>query len=247
MNFLPNIRRMLAIYKSARGQFIISQILVLIAAIFSLLIPTQVGRLVNQGVLAGDRDVIIDASLNMLLFAVLAGAFTVGNLVYAAAFAEGTANYVRARAYRKAQTFSFGNLDKFPTGELMIRLTSDVYQIKLAVNMAVRFLLSAPFQIIVAIILVAINSPNLLWILFVMVIAVAIVLVLIVFRMQPLYKARQQKLDTVNNVLQEDLAGMRVVKAFERQVYENQRYDAMNRTYRDAAVAPMHVQAFLSQ
>lgn len=246
MDFLPNLTRMLVIYRNKRGHFIVSQLLVLVSAVFTLLIPTQTGRLINDGLLQADKAVVIDATLKMLLYAFLAGIFIVVNMVYAAGFAEGTVHFLRTSAYRKVQSFSFGNLDKFPTGELLIRLTSDIYQIKLAVNMVVRFFFQAPFQILVALVIVWIRSSNLVWILLVMIAAISVLMIFFTSRIQPLYRRRQAQLDAVNNVLQEDLAGMRVVKAFERQEYEKQRYDGVSRKYRDASFEPLKLLAFLT-
>ena len=68
----------------------------------------------------------------------------------AVAFAEGTGNYIRTRAFEKIENYSFKNFDQYPTGELMSRLTNDIYQINIAVQLSMRFLLAAPFTIIIA-------------------------------------------------------------------------------------------------
>ena len=135
---------MLVIYKGAWGWIALSQLFVLLGAMFMLLIPLQISALIDKGVLAGDIGVVVDKALFMLLFAILAGAFSMANLYIAARVGEGTAHYLRKEVYKKIQTFSFGNLDRNPVGELLVRLTSDIYQINMAAEFFHPVSLSTP-------------------------------------------------------------------------------------------------------
>jgi ABC-type multidrug transport system fused ATPase/permease subunit len=120
---LTNLRRMTVIYREVWKWIALSQLFVLLGALFMLLIPVQVATLLNSGVLAGDIGVVVDSTLKMLLFAILAGTFSMANLYIASKLSEGTAHFLRKEMYRKIQHFSFGNLDQYPTGELLVRLT----------------------------------------------------------------------------------------------------------------------------
>jgi len=241
---LDNLRRMLIIYRGAWKWIALSQVFILLGAIFMLLIPQQVSQLINNGVLAGDIGVVVDSALYMLL-AILAAGFSLSNLYIAARVGEGTAHFLRKELYKKIQTFSFGNLDRYPVGELMVRLTSDIYQINSAANYAVRYLLFAPFMILTALVLVYISSPSLVFI-FVMVILITGALFGIVsWLLQKQFRARQETLDGLNNVLQEDFAGVRVIKAFVRQDYENDRFRKANETFRVASLSPLRTSAVI--
>jgi ABC-type multidrug transport system fused ATPase/permease subunit len=242
---LPNLSRMLVIYKGAWGWIALSQLFVLLGATFMLLIPVQISALIDKGVLAGDIGVVVDRALLMLLFAILAGAFSLANLYIAARVGEGTAHYLRKEVYKKIQTFSFGNLDQHPVGELLVRLTSDIYQINMAASFSVRFALYAPFMILVALVFVYISSPDLVWIFIIVILITGAMFGVISWLLQGQYRVRQQSLDEVNNVLQEDFSGVRVIKAFVRQVYENGRFRGVNEKFRAASLSPLRTSAFI--
>ncbi len=245
--FLGNLVRMTTLYKKSWKFILISQIFVLASCVMMILIPSEVQNLINNGVLLGEdgRDVIIQSSLRIMLFAFLYAVFMLMSIMMAVAFAEGTGNYIRTRAFEKIEAYSFKNFDQYPTGELMSRLTNDIYQIDIAVQLSMRFLLAAPFTIIIAVIAVMVFSPDLAWIFLIAIPLMAIVLAVVAIKLQKQYKQRQKKLDDMNNVLQEDFSGIRVTKAFMRQEYENQRYDGVNERYRKAAERPMRTQYWI--
>jgi len=233
---------MMVIYRGHWGAIAISQVFALLYVTFMIFIPMQVMLIINN---AADIHAVIQNAVLIALFAVITGIFCMANTVYAVRIAEATGNYVRNAIFRRIQNFSFGNLDKAATGELLTRLTSDVYQINIGVQLALRCLLMAPFAIIVSLILVGLTSPQLIWIL-----VVVIVLSLGTFGyamsvMQKQFRARQAKYDETNNNLQENMAGIRVVKAFVRQGYENKKYRELNDAFRAANVKPLHTNAIL--
>ncbi len=242
---LPNLRRFIAIYRGYTRPFVISQVFLTIATLFTLLIPLMTQKLLDEGLLKGDRDATVSSVLWMVLFAVVSAVFTIANGWYAVQFAERTAHAVRMYLYGKIQTFSFGNLDQFSTSDLMVRMTSDVNAIKAAVQLVILSLVQAPVMFVGAIFLIYRNSPSLLWILWVVLPIVIVVLGFFINKMGALFEIRQQKLDDLNNVLQEDLSGMRVVKAFVQNDYENRRYDRENQAFRKASLHPMQYASFL--
>ena len=242
---LPNLSRMLVIYKGAWGWIALSQLFVVLGATFMLMIPAQISTLIDQGVISGNISVVVDSSLAMLLFAILAGAFSLANLYIAARVGEGTAHYLRKEIYRKIQSFSFGNHDRHPGGELLVRLTSDIYQINMAASYSIRFILYAPFMILVALVIIYTSSPSLVWIFVMVILITGAMFGIISMLLQGQYRARQHDLDAVNNVLQEDFSGVRVIKAFVRQDYENNRFRTLNEKFRAASLSPLRTSAFI--
>jgi len=241
MGFLPNLRRMTIIYRGYWGKIALSQVFALLMAAFMIFIPLQVSTIIND---ATDIHAAVQNAVLIALFAVLCGVFCMANVVYSVRIAEATGNYVRNNIYKKIQSYSFGNLDRFSTGELLTRLTSDIYQINIGVQLMLRAILMAPFAILVSVILVGLSSPDLLWIM-----AIVILLSLGVFgyamvKMQKQFKARQESYDIVNTTLQENMAGIRVVKAFVRQKYENDKFLKVNDEFRDTNLAPLHTNSF---
>lgn len=242
---LPNLRRFVVIYRGYVRPLIVSQVLLAIATLFTLLIPLTIQHLLDDGLLKGDRDAAMRSVLWMVLFASLSAIFTIANGWYAVQFAERTAHAVRMCLYKKIQTFAFGNLDRFPTSDLMVRMTSDVNAIKAAIQFVILSLVQAPVMFIGALFLILQNSPALTWILWIVIPIVAVILIFFVSKLGVLFEARQARLDDLNNILQEDLSGIRVVKAFVQNDYETRRYDRANRAFRKASLRPMQYAGFL--
>jgi ATP-binding cassette subfamily B protein len=235
-----NFRRMFAIYKGSHRALWISQIALLISVVINLVIVSLNGRLVNEGVQQGNIEVVIEIAVWMIALTLIQTIFTVANSAYGVLFGEGTANFLRVSTFRKLESLSFGNLDRFRTSDLLVRLTSDINNVKLAVLYGMIILLQAPFNIILSILITAFLVPSLLWLMIAAMVVVSVVLFLLLRGMQKLYRDRQEKMDTVNNVLQEGLAGVRVVKAFVREPYESKRFDKAAEELRGAALLPAY-------
>lgn len=227
--------RIIVLYKPYRWRLILSQILLLISAAATLAIAAFSQKLINQGIQAGSERVIIQTSLWMLIMAVISGLCMTGTAYYAVFFAQGTAWALRTRVYDKIQAFSFENFDHFRTGNLLVRLNTDVQYVMVAVMYAIMLLLYAPFMLIVAFILAIINTPNLVWLLIVTALVVLGIMALIVPRIFKAYAGRQQRLDDINNTMQENLAGMRVVKAFVREDLEKEKLEQRAEAMRQPA------------
>lgn len=195
--------------------------------------------------MVGDRDATIRSVLWMILFSLIAAIFSIANSWYAVQFGERTAHAVRMYLYRKIQTFSFGNLDQFPTSDLLVNMTSDVNLIKTAVQQVILILAQSPVLFLGSLYLIYTNSPQLTWIMWVVVIVIIFIMFIALRRIGVLFENRQAKLDGVNSVLQEDLSGIRVVKAFVQEDYEIRRYNRANDAFRNASLKPMQIAAYL--
>lgn len=235
---LPHAFRLIGYFRPIRGQLIFAQFCLLIALLLTLLTRSLFSRLLDDGVATGNTEVVVDISILMLVLAAGSAIFYAINAVYSVNLAEAVANRLRAAAYRNIQRMSFGNIDRFSSGELLVRLTVDVNNVKLAVQQSMLLLLQAPFSLILAVLLILILVPEFAGLLFAVLILVSIVLLLIFRGLQALYDKRQKKIDAMNNVLQEDLAGVRVVKAFVREEAETKRFAAAATDLREATLAP---------
>ncbi|NHZ72673.1 MAG: ATP-binding cassette domain-containing protein, partial [Aquificales bacterium] len=221
---LKSFRRLFVIYKQFRGRLIISQILLLISALCMIGVATLNQQLINEGIVAQNPQVILDTGAIMLILAVVAGLTMAGTAGLAVFFSQGTAYIIRVELYNKIQTFSFANFDQFRTGNLLVRLNSDVVNIQNAVTYMVILLLYAPFMVLVAFILAFIFTPSLAWILIAVSIVVLGLMAILIPQVFKAYDERQHRLDAVNNTLQENLSGVRVVKAFVREKLEVERF-----------------------
>jgi ABC-type multidrug transport system fused ATPase/permease subunit len=237
---IKSLIRTMGMYKKYRARLVISQVLVLISATAIIGLASLNQQLINEGIEAGNVEAILNTGLWMLVLAVLSGLCLSGTAYLAVFFSQGTGYYVRSYLYNKIQTFSFGNFDRFRTGDMLVRLNADVVNIQNALLYMTLLLLYAPFMLLVTYILTIINTPTLIWVLIVVTVVVLGVMALLIPQVFRAYDERQQRLDDMNNTMQENLAGVRVVKAFVREDYEVERFgrraDALRKPAYTAAV-----------
>lgn len=193
-----------------------------------LLIPRLTQRIIDDGILAEDLRVVITTSLVMLGASVVSAALALANNYLSVRVAMSVGADVRSALIRKVQTFSFGNLDRLQTGKLIVRSTSDVNMVQMIVMMSLRILTRAPIWVIGATVLLVLTSHRLALMMAGFVPVIVLLVWLFSRRVQPLFLGVQDRLDRLNTVLQENLAGVRVVKAFVRARHEEDRFDEAN-------------------
>jgi ATP-binding cassette subfamily B protein len=240
------LRKLLVIYKDRKGRLITSQVLLLISAVCTLLTATLTQRLINEGIQAGNTRVLLQTSIFMIVLALIAGLALTGTAYFAVFFAQSTAYTIRDRVYRKIQAYSFANFDQFRTGNIMVRLNSDVMNVANAVQFAVLLILYAPFMLVIAFLLAIANTPQLVWLLVAVAVVVGILMFTLVPRIFKAFAARQKRLDDLNNTLQENLAGIRVVKAFVREDLEKEKFAGRANHMAEAAFKAAFLVAFMN-
>lgn len=225
---MSHLLRVMRYLKPYRRDGILAAIALLASAAAELALPRLIQRTIDQGVIPGDLSVIISSGLVMLGFSILNAVFMVGNSVWAARASQGFSADVRSGLFRKIQELSWGNLDRLQTGQLLVRLTSDILQVQGVVLMAFRMFLRAPVMLLGSLVMLIATSPRLALVLLVALPPLLVLVLMIMRRAQPLFHAVQKRLDRLNTIFQENLAGVRVVKAFVRDDYENARLDVAN-------------------
>jgi len=243
---IKSMRRIFFIYKRYWGRLLLAQVLVLISAVTTISFASLNARLVNEGITMGNMEVILNTGMNMFLLALISGLCLAGAAYISVFFAQGTGYMIRTILYRKIQSFSFANYDRFPTSALMVRLNADVINVQNAMLYTTLLTLYAPFMLLVTFVLTMMDAPSLIWILVLMVAVLLTVLMLLVFQIFKAYDERQKRLDDLNNTMQENLAGMRVVKAFVREDYEVERFKKRADALRQPAYAAAFRVAFLT-
>jgi ATP-binding cassette subfamily B protein len=240
------MRRIFTIYKRYRGRLLLSQVLVLISAITTIAFASLNAKLVNEGITAGNIEVLLDTGMTMFLLALISGLCLAGAAYISVFFAQGSGYMVRTLLYRKIQSFSFANFDRFPTSALMVRLNADVINVQNAMLYTTLLTLYAPFMLLVTFVLTIMRAPSLIWILVLMIVVLLSVLILLVSQIFKAYDERQRRLDDLNDTMQENLAGVRVVKAFVREDYEVDRFEKRADALRQPAYAAAFRVAFLT-
>ncbi|WP_433583036.1 ABC transporter ATP-binding protein [Paenibacillus amylolyticus] len=227
------LKRFLTPYKSAA---IIAPLLMVLEVTMDLLQPKLMSSIVDDGVLAGNLPHIVTTGLIMLLVALIGWVGGAGCTLYSSKAAVGYGTDLRQELFDHIQTFSFRNLDTFQEGSLITRLTSDITQMQTFVQMLLRMFIRSPMLIIGSIIMAFTISVKLALILILTVPVLFIILFILIKASYPLFASVQSKLDQVNAVLQENLAGIRVVKAFARARLEKKRFKQSNEDYTTTAV-----------
>lgn len=215
---------------------ILGPLFMLFEVFFDLLQPRLAAYIVNNGVVERDFNVIEHTGILMVLVALFSLIMGVGCNIFASRASQNIGGDIRADLYKKVQTFSFQDIDKFKSGSLITRMTNDVMQVQTLVQVALQGLVRAPCLLIGSVIMALLMNLRLgLILLGTLVVLIGVLIVLMRFS-YPLFSRVQQKLDMVNTRIQENLAGIRVVKAFVRSGYETNRFQKVNRDYTQSSI-----------
>jgi ABC-type multidrug transport system fused ATPase/permease subunit len=243
---IKSMRRMYSIYWRARGRLILSQIMVLLSATATIAFASLNQKLVNQGIEMNNYKMVVDTGLQMLILALISGVCLAVAAYIAVYFSQGIGYVIRTLLYEKIQTFSFANFDRFPTSAMMVRLNADVVNVQNAMLYSTLLTLYAPFMLLVTLVFTIIRTPELVWLLVVIIAAVLGAMVVLVPPIFRGYDQRQKRLDKLNETMQENLTGVRVVKAFTREDYEVERFKQRADDLRQPAYEAAFRVAFLT-
>jgi ATP-binding cassette subfamily B protein len=243
---LNNYIRLLGFFSGKKRWLAVSVFLNLIVAVMFLYIPTLSMYLINDGISAGNTYAIFYYGCLMLLATIIGCVIFIANTGIAVWAGEYAAHHIRVAEYRKIQELSHGNIDRFRSSDLLIRLTTDVLSIKNAVMQVVLTFPIVPFFLIGTIILLYLNMRSLIGIALAVLICLFAILFVYIFVVQPKYVIKDKSLDQVNHTLRESLAGIRVVKAFVNQKFESEKYNHAAEDLRVSATIPQYFLAYIT-
>jgi ATP-binding cassette subfamily B protein len=193
-----------------------------------LVIPRLTQRIIDQGIAANNPHVVITTALYMVGASILSMVLALVNNYLSVSAAMGFGANLRSALMRRVQSFSFGNLDNLQTGKLIVRSTSDVNLVQMIVMLSLRILTRAPIWAVGAVVLLVFTSPRLALMMTVFIPLIVGLIWLFARKAHAMFFLMQQRLDRLNTILQENLAGIRVVKAFVRTAHEIARFDEAN-------------------
>src|SRR5690625_1774443 len=226
---------------------LLAPLLMVLEVSMDLLQPRLMASIIDGGVMTGNLALIQSTGLKMLLVALIGLLGGVGCTVFASYASVNFAADLREDLYERVQNFAFKQLDRFSGGQLVTRLTNDVTQLQLFVEMVLKIFVRSPLITIGSIVMAVMISPRLALILVVS-IPLLILVLFFLFRFAfPLFTKVQDRLDGVNNVLQENLRGMRLVKALDRGKFEQSKFNKRNNDYTDFAVKAFRIMALNMQ
>lgn len=243
---MKHIKKLLHFVKPYWRRSLVSLFFLVCVVLMDLTIPRLIQRIIDQGINGNDMQVVIRTSIIMLVISLLQVVFALANNLFSIQVGEGVARDLRETLFLKIQSFSFGNLDHLNTGQLMVRLSSDTTAFQRMVQVSLRIGTRAPLLMIGSIILMFITNSRLALMILPVLLGTVGVILFFVSRMGPLFMTVQKKLDRLNMVLQENIAGVRLVKAFVRATYEGERFAEANEDYAERNIRVMRFMATLS-
>jgi len=228
-------------WKSAVTAFVLLTALV----VLDLAIPRLIEYIIDVGIANHNQDVVVQTGLIMVGISLASVLVAVGNNLTSIQVGEGVARDLREALFIKIQSLSFADLDRMRTGQLLVRLTSDTAAVQRYFQINLRIGTRAPMMMIGSLILMFTTSQTLALQLLPLLLVTGVIIVFFVSRMEPLYRTMQQKLDTLNTVLQENVAGARLIKAFVRADAQAQRFLTTNEDFADTSISVMQFMALM--
>lgn len=241
--------------------FILGPLCMIVEVIGEVLMPKLLATIIDYGVtkeeapafvewlysfFGSGNGFIIAVTVGMILTAILMMIGGVGGAWFGAKASVGFASDLRRDVYRKVQKFSFANIDKFQTGSLVTRLTNDITQVQNFVNTLLRMALRTPGMLIGALIMAISLNPSLTTILAVVMPLMLLCIFFIIRKGFPRFSGMQEKIDSLNSVVQENITNVRVVKSFVREDKEKEKFKNANGELRKAGFSAMSVMVMLS-
>ncbi|MEU0964852.1 ABC transporter ATP-binding protein [Streptomyces sp. NPDC005917] len=236
------LRTYLRPYRKPISLLVLLQLLQTCATLY---LPTLNAHIIDNGVVKGDTDYILSFGALMVGISLAQVVCNIGAVYYGAKTASALGRDVRAAVFDRVQSFSAREVSHFGAPSLITRTTNDVQQVQMLVLMTFTLMVSAPIMCVGGIVLALGLDVPLSGVLVAVVPVLAVSVALIVRRLRPLFRAMQERLDTVNRVLREQITGNRVIRAFVRDEYEQGRFGKSNRDLTDMQLATGNMLALM--
>jgi ATP-binding cassette, subfamily B, multidrug efflux pump len=224
----PMTRLLTTYLRPYRRQLAIVVSLLLVQAIANLYLPTLNADIINNGVAKGDTQYIVTTGGLMLVVTLVMGVAAVIAVYWGARTSMAVGRDLRGALFRRVETFSQMEVNRFGTPSLITRTTNDVQQVQMLVLMSLTVMISAPIMMIGGIFMALRMNARLSLLLVVILPLMAGFIAVVVRRAVPMFRQMQVKLDRINRVMRETLAGIRVIRAFDRTEHEERRFEEAN-------------------
>ena len=238
-----NIFRLGYFLKPYWKQSLISLLLLTAVVAMDLSIPRLIQKIIDQGIHKHNQQVVVTTGYFMLGITLLSVLFAIWSHILSVRVGECVARDIREALFLKIQSFSFGNIDRLNTGQLMVRLSSDISAVQRVAQFSLRIGTRSFLLLIGSLILMIRTSIGLSLAMLPLLIITALLIVFFVVKMEPLWYAVQQQLDRLNTVLQENIAGIRLIKAFVRADFEFLRFNKANQAFTKDSISVMKFMA----
>ncbi|MBD0740275.1 ABC transporter ATP-binding protein [Streptomyces sp. CBMA29] len=236
------LRAHLGPYKRPIGLLVLLQ---LVQTIATLYLPTLNADIIDNGVVKGDTGYIVELGGVMIGVTVVQVCCAIGAVFFGARTSMAVGRDIRASVFDRVQSFSAREVGQFGAPSLITRTTNDVQQVQMLVLLTFTLMVSAPIMCVGGIIMALGQDVPLSSLLLAVVPLLGIVISLIIRRMRPLFRTMQTRVDTVNRVLREQITGIRVIRAFVKDDYEQRRFAEANDSLTDVSLATGKLMALM--
>ena len=226
-------------------RILLSLVFLAVQIVGMLAMPTITANIIDYGVAEGNIDYIVQTGFIMLGFTFLTITSALGNVYFAAKESQGLGDKIRRKIYTTVAYFTNEEIDKFGTSTLITRTTNDVMQIQFVMMMVLRVMALSPFLMIGAGIMAFTREPQLAFVFLISIPALGLLLYLILRATSPIFKSLQLKTDKLNRVFREGLTGIRVIRAFNKDKYEKERFDDANWDFASTSIKAFTRLAFM--
>lgn len=224
------VRKLLRSVREYKKHSILAPVFVIFEVIMEVVIPLLMANLIDFGIDDGNLEYIVKMGVVLVVFALISLIFGILSGRSAAIASAGFAKNLRKDMYYKVQNFSFSNIDKFSTASIVTRLTTDITNVQNAYMMIIRVAVRAPIMLICALVLAFNVNASMALIFLCIVPILAVGLFFIMSKAHPIFERVFKTYDKLNNVVQENLYGIRVVKSFVREDHENEKFGKISKS-----------------
>lgn len=207
----------------------------IVQVITTLMLPNYTSDIINQGIAKNNTDFIVQTGLKMLGVTTIFILAAIGNVYCAAKVSQGLGKEIRSDIYKKVLNMSQSEIDQIGTSSLITRTTNDVNQIQNVTMMALRMMIQSPIMLVGASVMAYQKEAKLTSVFLISIPVMLILVGIILYFATPLFKSLQKKTDDINLVFREGLTGVRVIRAFRQDDFEQQRFAKANKNYTQTA------------
>ena len=240
------IKKLASYVKEYKKAAILTPLFVILEVVMEVIIPLLMAKIIDVGIANSDVNYIVKMGIFLTISAIMSLIFGMLSGAFAAKASAGFAKNLRKAMFYKVQDYSFENIDKFSTSSLITRMTTDVTRVQMAFQMIIRILVRGPIMMIFALLMVLSISAKLSLVFLIAIPALAAILIFIALKAHPIFEAVFKKYDKLNRVVQENLSGIRVVKAFVREKTEEKKFQDVNDDIKNYFVKAEKIVAFNS-
>lgn len=239
------LKKLAKYLKPYKFKIFLTLLFTFINVLSTMYLPSLMSKIVNEGVIHGETSVIMKYGIYMIFVTFIGGLVMIGAAYLSSEIATNVGRQIRRDVFTKVERYTLDQVNHFGVATLMTRTTTDINQLQDLLIMGLRMMARSPLMFIGGVIMAVQASPRLSMTLLIALPVIALFIIAVGKKGMPLFKIVQKKVDKLNRVVRENVTGIRVIRAFDNQEYEMQRFEEANRDLRDTNLKINKIMSFL--